>query len=195
LSDGCLREGDRKLLGLLLAASRLLSESEPKNNCSIEMQNFGKETITMNAFKLLKADHEKVAGIFEKLEPTTERGVKTREDLFTQLKTELDTHARIEETILYPALEDADKTHDLVLEAYEEHHVIKQLLAELDALAKDEEQWAAKLKVLQENVEHHVEEEEGELFPKAAKIFSAEEAEALGVRLEQAKKPKGAAAS
>ena len=142
----------------------------------------------MNAFKLLKADHEKVAGIFEKLEPTTERGVKTREDLFAQLKTELDIHANIEETILYPALTEADKTHDLVLEAYEEHHVIKQLLAELDDLSKDAEQWGAKLKVLQENVEHHVEEEEGELFPKAQKVLGAEEVEALGDRLEQAKK-------
>ena len=141
----------------------------------------------MNAFKLLKADHEKVAGIFEKLEPTTERGVKTREDLFVQLKTELDIHAHIEETILYPALKEADKTHDLVLEAYEEHHVIKQLLAELDELSKDAEEWGAKLKVLQENVEHHVEEEEGELFPKAQKVLSTEEVEALGERLEQAK--------
>jgi iron-sulfur cluster repair protein YtfE (RIC family) len=58
----------------------------------------------MDAFELLKKDHEKVAGIFEKLEPTTERGVKTREELFTQLKQELDVHARIEETILYPVL-------------------------------------------------------------------------------------------
>ena len=141
----------------------------------------------MNAFKLLKADHEKVAGIFEKLEPTTERGVKTREDLFGQLKTELDIHAHIEETILYPALEEADTTHDLVLESYAEHHVIKQLLAELDELSKADEQWGAKLKVLQENVEHHVEEEEGELFPKGQKVLSAEEVEALGERLERTK--------
>jgi iron-sulfur cluster repair protein YtfE (RIC family) len=149
----------------------------------------------MNAFKLLKADHEKVAGIFEKLEPTTERGVKTREDLFAQLKTELDIHAHIEETILYPALKKADQTHDLVLEAYEEHHVIKQLLAELDDLSKDEEEWGAKLKVLQENVEHHVEEEEGELFPKAQKVLSADEVEALGDRLEQAKRQQKSAAA
>ena len=159
------------------------------------MHNLEGETITMNAFTLLKADHKKVAGIFEKLEPTTERGVKTREDLFTQLKTELDLHAHIEETILYPALEEADKTHDLVLEAYEEHHVIKQLLAELDGLSKDEEQWGAKLKVLQENVEHHVEEEEGELFPKAQKVLTTEEIETLGDQLEAAKtKPKSAVA-
>ncbi len=141
----------------------------------------------MNAFTLLKADHKKVAGIFEKLEPTTDRAVKTREDLFAQLKKELDVHARIEETILYPALKDPDETHDITLEAYEEHAVVKQLLAELDEMSKDEEEWGAKLKVLQENVEHHVEEEEGEMFPKARKVLSEEEVEDLGERLEKAK--------
>ena len=141
----------------------------------------------MNAVTLLKADHKKVAGIFEKLEPTTERGVKTREDLFAQLKNELDVHARVEEEIFYPALKEADETHDIVLEAYEEHAVVKTLLAELDELAKDDETWGAKLKVLQEMVEHHVEEEEGEMFPKAKEVLSAEEIEALGNQLEAAK--------
>jgi iron-sulfur cluster repair protein YtfE (RIC family) len=141
----------------------------------------------MNAFQLLKEDHKKVAGIFEKLEPTTERGVKTREELFTQLKTELDVHTRIEETIFYPALKEADETHDIILEGYEEHKVVKTLLAELDSLSKDKEEWGAKLKVLQENVEHHVEEEEGEMFKNARQVLSAEQAEELGARMETAK--------
>ena len=151
----------------------------------------------MNAFTLLKADHKKVAGIFEKLEPTTERGIKTREDLFAQLKTELDVHTRIEESILYPALKELDETHDITLEAYEEHAVVKRLLQELDELGKDQEEWGAKLKVLQENVEHHVEEEETEMFPKARKVLSEEEVEALGERLAKAKEQqlKAAAAS
>ena len=149
----------------------------------------------MNAFQLLKEDHKKVAGIFEKLEPTTERGVKTREELFTQLKGELDVHTKIEETIFYPALRDADETHDIILEGYEEHKVVKTLLAELDTLPKDNEKWGAKLKVLQENVEHHVEEEEGEMFKSARKVLSAEQAEELGLRLEAAKKEQKKAAS
>lgn len=149
----------------------------------------------MNAFTLLKADHKKVAGIFEKLEPTTERGVKTREELFAQLKNELDIHARIEEEIFYPALKEADETHDIVLEGYEEHAVVKRLLSELDELSKDDETWGAKLKVLQENVEHHVEEEEGEMFPSARKVLSAEEVEALGERLEAARAAGKAAAA
>ena len=142
----------------------------------------------MDAFELLKKDHEKVSGIFEKLEPTTERGVKTREELFAQLKQELEIHTRIEETILYPVLKQAEETHDITLEAYEEHNVVKTLLTELDELSKDDETWEAKLTVLKENVEHHVEEEEGEMFKKARKVLSSEQIEALGARLEAAKR-------
>jgi iron-sulfur cluster repair protein YtfE (RIC family) len=142
----------------------------------------------MNAFELLKKDHEKVAGIFEKLEPTTERALKTREELFTQLKQELDVHAEIEETIFYPAIKEADETREITLEAYEEHAVVKRLLSELEAEAKDTEEWKAKLTVLKENVEHHVEEEEGEMFPKAKKVLSKDQVEELGTEMQEAKK-------
>ena len=148
----------------------------------------------MDAFELLKQDHEKVSGIFEKLEPTTERAVKTREELFTQLKQELDVHASIEEQIFYPAIKDADETHEITLEAYEEHAVVKTLLSELEADPKDTEEWAAKLTVLKENVEHHVEEEETEMFPKAKKVLSAEQIEELGTRMEAAKQQTRSAA-
>ena len=151
----------------------------------------------MNAFTLLKADHKKVAGILEKIDSTTERGVKTREELFTQLKTELDVHARIEEEIFYPALEDAKETREITLEAFEEHRLVKQLLTELEKMDKGDEQWTARFTVLKENIEHHVEEEEGEMFPKARKVLNDGEAEELGTRLEEAKNKqlKAAAAS
>ena len=142
----------------------------------------------MDAFELLKKDHEKVSGIFEKLDATTERGVKTREELFTQLKQELDVHTRIEEEIFYPVLKEAKETEELTLEAYEEHNVVKQLLAELEAMPKDDESWGAKLTVLKENVEHHVEEEEGELFDGAREVLSSEQIEQLGTRMEEAKR-------
>lgn len=147
----------------------------------------------MDAFKLLKQDHEKVSGIFEKLEPTTENGVKTREELFTRLKTELDIHARIEEEIFYPAIKEAQETHDITLEAFEEHRVVKRLLAELEAMPKDDERWGAKLKVLKENVEHHVEEEEDEMFKSARKVLSQQQVDELGERMEAAKKSEKAA--
>jgi hemerythrin-like domain-containing protein len=150
----------------------------------------------MNAFTLLKADHKKVAGILEKIDATTERGIKTREELFTQLKTELDTHTHIEETIFYPALEKADETRDITLEAFEEHKVVKTLLGELESLGKDQEEWTAKFTVLKENIEHHVEEEEGEMFTKARKVLSEEDAETLGSRMQKAKgEPDKAAAA
>lgn len=149
----------------------------------------------MNAFTLLKNDHEKVAGILEKLEGTTERALKTREELFTQLKGELDIHARIEETIFYPVLEKAEESRDITLEAFEEHRIVKQLLAELEASAKDDEVWTAKFTVLKENIEHHVEEEEGEMFKKARKVLSEEEIETLGTRMEKAKSEQKAAAA
>jgi iron-sulfur cluster repair protein YtfE (RIC family) len=71
----------------------------------------------MDAFTLLKNDHKTVAGLMEKIDATTERALKGREELFTQLKNELDIHAQIEETILYPVLEKADETHEISLEA------------------------------------------------------------------------------
>lgn len=149
----------------------------------------------MNAFTLLKNDHQKVAGLLAKLEETTERALKTREELFTQLKNELDIHANIEETIFYPVLEKAEESRDITLEAFEEHRIVKQLLAELEESSKDDEVWTAKFTVLKENIEHHVEEEEGELFKKARKVLSEEEIETLGTRMEKAKGEQKAAAA
>lgn len=141
----------------------------------------------MNAFTLLKQDHKTVAELLEKIDATTERALKTREELFTRLKTELDVHAKIEEEIFYPALEGEDETHEITLEAFEEHRLVKQLLAELESMPKDDEQWTARFTVLKENIEHHVEEEEGEMFPKARNVLSKEDQDTLGARMEEAK--------
>jgi hemerythrin-like domain-containing protein len=141
----------------------------------------------MNAFQLLKEDHQKVSGLFQQLEPTTERAEKTRTELFAKLKEELDIHARVEESIFYPAIKQAAETREIVLEGFEEHHVIKLLLKELDEVPVDTEQWTAKLKVLQENVEHHVEEEEGEMFQSARQVLSEDEINRLGTQMEEMK--------
>ena len=149
----------------------------------------------MNPFTLLKSDHEKVAGILASIEETTERAVKGRDELFTRLKEELDLHAKIEEEIFYPALEDAEETREVTLEAYEEHRLVKQLLAELESEPKDTEEWTAKFTVLKENIEHHVEEEEGEMFKNARRVLSEEEAESLGNQLQEAKRQNRSAAA
>jgi Hemerythrin HHE cation binding domain len=147
----------------------------------------------MNAFDILKEDHQKVSSLFEKLEPTTERAVKTREELFAKLKTELDIHSQIEETILYPVLKEIEETRDITLESIEEHRIVKLLLMELEQMPKDTEQWTAKLTVLKENVEHHVEEEEGEMFKQARSALNKEKIEQLTTRIEAEKKKQMAA--
>ena len=142
----------------------------------------------MNAFQLLKEDHRKVSDIFAKLGETTERAEKTRGELFAKLKQELDIHAYIEETVLYPILKRESETREITFEGYEEHAVVKTLLQELEAEDHTTEQWTAKLKVLKENVEHHVEEEEGEMFKSAREVLSKQQIDEIGARLEEEKK-------
>jgi hemerythrin-like domain-containing protein len=138
----------------------------------------------MDAFNLLKADHRKVAELFDQLESA--RGAN-KLSVFRQIKTELELHTHIEEKIFYPALEEPEETHELTLEAYEEHDVVKKLLQELGRARTANEEWEAKAKVLRENVEHHVEEEENELFEKAEAALGEEEIEELGEQMEAEK--------
>jgi len=138
----------------------------------------------MDAFELLKADHQKVNSLFDELEAATG---KAKLGVFDQIKTELELHTHIEETIFYPALEKPEETHDLTLEAYEEHKMVKTLLAKLSGARTADDEWQAQAKVLRENVEHHVDEEENELFDKADDALSDEEIEALGQRMEAEK--------
>lgn len=146
----------------------------------------------MDPFKLLKADHRNVATLFDELEAA--RG-KAKLSVFDQIKTELELHTHIEEKIFYPALEEPEETHDLTLEAYEEHAVVKTLLKELSRAKTANDEWEAQAKVLRENVEHHVEEEENELFPKADNALSAEDLTDLGERMQEEKSRKQRAAS
>ena len=137
----------------------------------------------MDAISLLKADHRKVDKIFSDLE----KGNGNREQLFTELATELTVHAEIEERLFYPAVKDAEPTHDLVLESFEEHKQMKMVLGDLEKADKRTEQWMAGLKVLMEDVQHHVGEEENDLFPKVKKVLSGKELEDLGTRMEALK--------
>jgi len=146
----------------------------------------------MDAFSLLKADHMKVEELFSQLESASGQA-KMR--VFEQIKMELELHTHIEETIFYPALEEPKQTHELTMEAYEEHNVVKTLLQEMSRARTPNEEWEAKAKVLQENVEHHVEEEEGELFVKAEAALSEEDLETLGEQMESEKERKQRTAS
>jgi hemerythrin-like domain-containing protein len=148
----------------------------------------------MDAFELLKNDHAKVSTLFDRIEPATD--ATTRQQLFAQLKQELDLHAHIEETVLYPALKGIAETRDITEEGYEEHQEVKDLLAELEETPADSEEWSDMIIELRENVEHHVEEEEGEMFTKAREVLSEQQINDIGARLsaEKQKQQKAAAA-
>ena len=138
----------------------------------------------MNAITMLEDDHREVKRMLDELEPTTERAIKTRTELFESLKEALTVHEVIEEEIFYPALREHPKAKDIVLEAYEEHNVVDSILGELERLPVDDETWGAKAMVMIENLRHHIEEEEKEMFPTARKVFEADELTELGERMD-----------
>src|SRR5207253_9555435 len=137
----------------------------------------------MDAIQLLKDDHKKVEKIFSDLENKRD----DRRTLFPELDRELTIHAEIEEKIFYPATKEAEPTRDLVLESIEEHKQIKMVLSDLEKTDNTTEVWGAALKVLKEDVMHHVGEEENELFPKVKKVLSKQQLEDLGTRMEELK--------
>jgi hemerythrin-like domain-containing protein len=142
----------------------------------------------MDVIKLLKEDHKKVKKLLDELESTTERAANTRERLFAKIQSELKLHELVEEEIVYPAFRKQCKLKDIVLEGYEEHHVVDLIMDEIAGESVTDESWAAKVKVMKENVEHHVEEEEDKMFPQARKLFKDEELEMLGEQVEQRKR-------
>ncbi len=143
----------------------------------------------MDAIALLKDDHDEVEKLFTRFEKLGPRAKKTKATIAAKVIAALSQHAAIEEQVLYPAVrEHMPDEEDSVLEALEEHHVVKWVLAELDSMTPDHERFDAKFTVLAESVRHHVEEEEGELFPKMRKGFSRRELDELGDALATAKK-------
>lgn len=146
----------------------------------------------MDAIEMLEEDHRKVEKLFEEFEEAGDRAYETKADLVERITRELRIHSQLEEEIFYPAARNAQgETTEQVREAVEEHHVVDQLLEELEAMRPDDEQFDAKVTVLKENVEHHVEEEESELFKQARKGLGeerlqelAQEMRALKQRLE-----------
>jgi len=143
----------------------------------------------MNALELLKQDHQKVSGLFEQAEATENEQQKQR--FFEQIASELQTHTHIEETIFYPALRERDELKDLVREAFEEHSQIKTLIREMDSFTSDAGTLVDMLMLLKEEVEHHVQEEENEMFLKVEQFFGAPELGQLGQRLQAAKQDLG----
>jgi hypothetical protein len=136
--------------------------------------------MAMDALRLLTEDHDRLKGLLEQLEKTTERGTKTRTELFDRIRAELTVHEIIEEEVFYPTLKQHPKAKAIVLEGYEEHDVVDHLMGELGSLPVDDETWGPKAKVMIENIQHHIEEEEGDMFEKARQVFDRSELAELG---------------
>jgi hemerythrin superfamily protein len=123
-----------------------------------------------DAISLLTQDHENVKALFEQYDQLSDRSRASKKKLATQICLELTKHATAEEEIFYPAVRaSAGDAEDMVDEAIVEHASAKELIAQILSMAPDEDLYDAKVKVLCEQIEHHVEEEEGEMFPKAKK--------------------------
>ena len=142
----------------------------------------------MNPFSLLKEDHKKVKGLFEEFEALGDRAHKQKQAIVEKVIPELEVHTQVEEEIFYPAVKqsvDKEGKH-LIVEAFEEHAIVKRLLEELKGLSPEDEKYEAKFKVVMDSVKHHIKEEENELFPEAKEAIG-DEADELGERMEERK--------
>jgi hemerythrin superfamily protein len=138
-----------------------------------------------NAIGLLKRDHRRLEALLSQGERATD--ASRRSKLLDTIAVELGVHELIEEKILYPALKPHAEATDIVLEGYQEHHVADLLVKELTELSRSDERWGAKFKVFKENIEHHIEEEEGDMFKKARSMLGRAELERLGARMQRMK--------
>lgn len=147
----------------------------------------------MDALELLIADHNRVRGLFARFQEAEGKDRAEAERLAAIIFEELTVHTTIEEEVFYPTISDCnEEIHDLVAEGLEEHHVVDSLMDEAKGLDPSADAWAAKLKVMIENVEHHADEEEEELFPLVRKALATAARAELGDRLEAMKSKLGA---
>lgn len=150
----------------------------------------------MNILTTLKTDHKELKSLLEQITDTTERAGKTRLSLFKKFKAELVAHARSEESVVYeklkPIIDKDDR--DTILEGYEEHYLCDKLIPEIEKLSPTDEVWTAKVTVLKEMLEHHIKEEEDEIFAMVRKEFAPDALEIMADRFEamKAKKKKAA---
>ena len=143
----------------------------------------------MDAITLLKDDHASVEKLFKAYEKLGDRALKTKEKTVKSIIKELSLHAAIEEQAFYPAVrKEVEGTDSEVLEAIEEHHIVKWELSELEKLSASDERYDAKVTVLIENVRHHVKEEEKELFPEVRKALGRRRLAEIGDTLETSRK-------
>jgi hemerythrin superfamily protein len=136
----------------------------------------------MNAIEMLKQQHREVDALFEEFEAETSAGARL--EIFERIADALAIHAAIEERHFYPEVK-ARETEEILAESVEEHLQVKRAIADIMKLETVDEAFEAKVKVLKEDVQRHVKEEENELFPEVADLFDGDMLETIGAEMEQ----------
>ena len=144
----------------------------------------------MIIYDLLKQDHRKTKELIGEIEATTDGAEKTRERLFSQVRDDLKIHTEFENHEFYPAVRKGAGATQLIDEGIKEHEQVEALIKELDRESKTSQEWMSKLKKLEQMVEHHVREEEGEIFKKAREAISDDDARRMGEDYENLKQRK-----
>lgn len=149
----------------------------------------------MNAIELLKQDHKEAMGMIDELQTADKGNTASTKQLFTQLKDALTLHTQMEEQVFYPALENHEETADMIQEAYSEHQDVDDLLAEMATMQAGNDDFMDRLTELRDSIEHHVGEEETEMFPKAERVLGDSRLQEMGRQMQQMKQGKSATAT
>jgi len=144
----------------------------------------------MDIYQALNNDHAEAKKLFSDIEQATGKSGGSRDKLFTDLKAALEAHSEAEEEVFYTPLKKQEEVKEQIQHANKEHAKVAKALKELEDMDKDDEQWLKKLTQLQEDVQHHIKEEEDEIFQKAKRIFSEQQAEEMAQEFEKAKNQK-----
>lgn len=138
----------------------------------------------MDVYAAIKHQHDAARDTLEKLGDSTTRAVKTRKFLFDAFKRDLWAHNKVEEAVFYSVLRNHKEVRDEALEAFAEHHMLNALLEELETTPVDNDNWTAKFSALSELLEHHMKEEEDEVFNMARNLLSTDDASDMGKKLQ-----------
>jgi hypothetical protein len=166
-----------------LSTSATLLRGVVAGSVAIAASTVARGAANPDAVEILEREHRRFEELLKQGEDTTERARATRRELLATLTAELNAHELMEEKVFYPALQGHPQAREIVLEGFEEHHVADLIVKELHEVAPNDEAWGAKFKVLKENIEHHIQEEEGNMFRLARGIFSREELRTLATRM------------
>lgn len=139
----------------------------------------------MTIFEVLKQEHQEIKDLFVKIENSEDEDDDLRQELFSELELNLLAHAKAEQVTVYARLEQDEEMKAIMAEAQEEHALAEKFLREIKELDVTDEEWMSKIGVLKENIEHHMEAEENEMFENAKSILSEEEQEDLAFAFQE----------